>query len=233
MVTHCIVLAAGIGKRMKSEKTKQFIEVEGKPIIYYTLQQFVTHPLVDGITLVVNENEVESMKDIVILPYFKNELIAKKISIVIGGEERYNSVYNGLNKLEEKVTHVLIHDGARPLISHQRITEMIELFKEQAAIVIGVVETNTMKKIDNDNYIEETVPREKLVIIQTPQGFEKNVIVHAYEKGMKNPQGITDDAMMVEKYSDVKVKFMVGDSSNIKVTTSEDLVTLKSYLNKC
>lgn len=232
MILDCIILAAGVGKRMKSKQSKQFIEVENKPIIYYTIKQFLTHPKVNSIILVAHKDEIEEMIVKVLKLYFEMEFLNGEIRIVEGGAERYNSVYNGLSAIDDKVSHVMIHDGARPLISHDKITELIECLHQEAAAILAVRQTNTMKTVDSYGYIVDTIPREKLVVVQTPQAFKKTVIVDAYKKGLLDPVGITDDAMMVEQFSETKVKVIIGEYSNIKVTTPEDLVTLKSFLKK-
>jgi 2-C-methyl-D-erythritol 4-phosphate cytidylyltransferase len=223
-----------MGKRMKSETTKQRIQVLGKPIIYYTIKAFLENRHIQSLTLVAHPSEMDILEQEVVNKYFRDELLSlkKTLTITTGGAERYHSVYNGLLALDDDVTHVLIHDGARPLISQKDINQVVEMLEEESAVILGVPQTNTMKLINTEGYIEETVPRNRLISVQTPQGFSKELIMNAYHKGMENPMGITDDAMMVEHFSEAKIKVVTGEYSNIKVTTKEDLVTLETFLKK-
>ena len=224
MKTTAIILAAGQGKRMKSNRNKQFLEVKGKPIVVYTIDAFLKHPYIEDILLVVNENEVEVMEKEIVTKYFEKRV--KKITLVVGGKERYNSVHNALAILDDACDYVLVHDGARPLVSSQEISDSVNILSSEKASVLGVKAKNTYKLINDDHYITSTVPREFLYSILTPQSFRKEIIVEAYEKGIGRFEGITDDGMMVEKALKIPVKLIEGSYNNIKITTPEDLVTM-------
>ncbi len=219
-----IVLAAGNGSRMKSETKKQFIELEGMPIVCYSLETF-ENSQVDEIILVTNSDAID---------YCKNEIVekynyAKVKDIVAGGSERYESVYNGLKKVTGDI--VLIHDGARPLITQDIIDRSIDGVKQHNCCVVGVPVKDTIKIADENRLIEDTPNRNKLWITQTPQSFYTNIVKSAYEAMLENKSGvITDDAMVVEKYSEEKVYFVEGDYANIKVTTPEDIPVAKALL---
>lgn len=227
MNTTAIVLAAGQGKRMNKSKNKQFLEVNSKPIIIYTLEAFLTNNLVDDIILVVNELEVDVMEELV-----KKCLgdSYRRIKFVKGGKERYDSVNNALQTLEDKCDYVLIHDGARPLVSQEEINDSINILETEKASVLGVKAKNTYKLLNKDNYIETTVEREYLYSILTPQSFRKEIIVSAYMEGFGVVEGVTDDAMMVEKTLDIPVKLIEGSYQNIKITTPDDLVTMTKII---
>lgn len=223
-----IILAAGRGKRMDSEKNKQFLEVCNIPIIVYTLNTFISHPLISNIVLVVSKMDVEMMKEQIVINYFKEQ--QSKIQLVIGGNERYDSVYNALKVLDQNTNNVLIHDGARPLVSGLSITELINSLEFSSASILAVRAKDTFKVVDNDNFVINTLERNSLFSIQTPQAFHMNVILEAYEKGIQTPQGITDDSMMVELFTKYSVKVVEGEYSNIKITTPDDLILMENIL---
>lgn len=218
-----IVLAAGSGSRMQSQQKKQFMEIQGKPILWYPLFQLEQSP-VDEVILVTGEEDI---------PYCKKNIVEKygfsKVKhIVAGGKERYHSVYNGLQKVSG--SQVLIHDGARPMITETIIKDTIAGIERYGACVVGVPVKDTIKQV-SENQVVATPPRSSLWITQTPQGFETKLIKESYEKMMEQPeQAVTDDAMVVEQYGNHKVWFIEGDYRNIKVTTPEDLAVVKAFL---
>lgn len=217
-----IVLAAGSGSRMKSKTKKQFMEIKGKPVIWYSLFEF-EKSRVDEIILVTGKEDID---------YCKKEIIEKynlkKIkNVVAGGSERYESVYNGLKEVTGNI--VLIHDGARPLINNEIIERSIEGTIKSDACVVGVPVKDTIKRANKEGYIIDTPNRSELWITQTPQSFKTDLVKMAYkkmkeelEKGNTN-LNITDDAMVVEEFTTNQVRFVQGDYKNIKVTTPEDI----------
>ncbi|MBD9056085.1 MAG: 2-C-methyl-D-erythritol 4-phosphate cytidylyltransferase [Eubacterium ventriosum] len=217
-----IVLAAGSGSRMKSKTKKQFMEIKGKPVIWYSLFEF-EKSRVDEIILVTGKEDID---------YCKKEIVEKynlkKIkNVVAGGSERYESVYNGLKEVTGNI--VLIHDGARPLINNEIIERSIEGTIKSDACVVGVPVKDTIKRANKEGYIIDTPNRSELWITQTPQSFKTDLVKMAYkkmkeelEKGNTN-LNITDDAMVVEEFTTNQVRFVQGDYKNIKVTTPEDI----------
>ena len=217
-----IVLAAGSGSRMKSKTKKQFMEIKGKPVIWYSLFEF-EKSRVDEIILVTGKEDID---------YCKKEIVEKynlkKIkNVVAGGSERYESVYNGLKEVTGNI--VLIHDGARPLINNEIIERSIEGTIKSDACVVGVPVKDTIKRADKEGYIIDTPNRSELWITQTPQSFKTDLVKMAYKK-MKGELekgnttlNITDDAMVVEEFTTNQVRFVQGDYKNIKVTTPEDI----------
>ena len=212
-----VIVAAGTGSRMNIGINKQFIKLEGKEIIAYTIEKFYNNSNIEDIVVVVKEDESEFFKKEILDKYnFKN------VKIAYGGKERQDSVYNGLKLLDEKCDVVLIHDGARPFVSDKIIDKSIEEAKEHKAIVVGVPVKDTIKVIDNDKNIVDTPNRSVLWAVQTPQTFYYNILIDAYKDAFKNKFYGTDDAMLVERIG-YKVKMLEGSYNNIKITTQEDL----------
>lgn len=217
-----IVLAAGSGSRMKSKTKKQFMEIKGKPVIWYSLFEF-EKSRVDEKILVTGKEDID---------YCKKEIVEKynlkKIkNVVAGGSERYESVYNGLKEVTGNI--VLIHDGARPLINNEIIERSIEGTIKSDACVVGVPVKDTIKRANKEGYIIDTPNRSELWITQTPQSFKTDLVKMAYKKMKEELEkgnttlNITDDAMVVEEFTTNQVRFVQGDYKNIKVTTPEDI----------
>ena len=214
-----IILAGGKGKRMRSAISKQFIDIKGKPIIYYTLKKFSENKKIDNIIVVLPEDEVKYFKENILKKY---ELRINKI--VIGGKERQDSVYNALKSLKNSSTDiVLIHDGARPFISERIINEGIKFAEIYGAAAPGVMPKDTIKVKNEKNFSVDTPNRANLVSIQTPQVFKFDEILECHEKIRYNGETVTDDTMVVEKYG-YSVYLYDGEYTNIKVTTPEDLI---------
>ena len=214
-----IILAGGKGKRMGSAISKQFIDIKGKPIIYYTLKKFSENKKIDNIIVVLPEDEVKYFKENILKKY---ELRINKI--VIGGKERQDSVYNALKSLKNSSTDiVLIHDGARPFISERIINEGIKFAEIYGAAAPGVMPKDTIKVKNEKNFSVDTPNRANLVWIQTPQVFKFDEILECHEKIRYNGEMVTDDTMVVEKYG-YSVYLYDGEYTNIKVTTPEDLI---------
>lgn len=212
-----VIVAAGTGSRMNMGINKQFIKLEGKEIIAYTIEKFYNNSNIEDIVVVIKEDESEFFKKEILDKYnFKN------IKIAYGGKERQDSVYNGLKSLDKKCDVVLIHDGARPFVSDKIIDNCIEEVKEHKAIVVGVPVKDTIKVIDNDKNIVDTPNRSVLWAVQTPQTFDYNILIDAYKDAFKSGFYGTDDAMLVERIG-YKVKMVEGSYNNIKITTQEDL----------
>lgn len=233
-----IVLAAGQGKRMRSDKPKQYLLLKGKPLLYYSLYTF-QNSFVDEIILVVGIGEEA---------YCRNEIVEKygftKVKqIIAGGKERYHSVANGLKAVKES-GYVFIHDGARPFLTEEILQRCYEAARMYRACVAAVPVKDTVKVADCDDFAVQTPDRSTLWQIQTPQVFETRLITEAYEKMMLQrgktdaeqedtaapKRRITDDAMAVEAFTDVPVKLVQGSYENIKITTPEDMAVAEALL---
>ena len=227
-----ICLAAGQGKRMESKVQKQYLLLEEKPMLYYTLKAFQDSPVAE-IVLVVGAGEEEYCRKEIAEKYG----FSKVKTIVAGGKERYHSVYNGLQAVKD-ADYVLIHDGARPFVTGEIIERCIQGAKERKACVAGMPVKDTIKLADNERNIAGTPERSKVWMIQTPQAFEFALIKNAYttlieqeNEGRTTEIPITDDAMVVEYFMQQKVHLVYGSYENIKITTPEDLRVAEAFLN--
>ena len=212
-----IVLAGGRGKRMNYHKSKQFIEIKGKPVLVYTLEKFIYNKSIDEVILVLPEDEVDYCKKEVLQRYS-----LKVDRIVIGGKERQDSVFNALEAME-KADIVLIHDGARPFINEKIIEEGIKYANIYGAAAPGVTPKDTIKIKNEDNISVDTPDRNTLVAVQTPQCFKYDEIYQCHRKIKEENAIVTDDTSVVERYGH-KVYLYEGDYINIKITTPEDLI---------
>lgn len=217
-----IVLAAGQGKRMNLPTAKQFLILQDKPVLYYSIKAFEDSH-VDEIILVCSQGQIEYCSEHIIKPYG----LKKVKQIVEGGKERYDSVYRGLEAIGH-TDYVLIHDGARPFIAASLINDVIKEVRESKACIVAVPVKDTIKVVDEDGWISQTPNRNLLWSAQTPQAFEYTSIIKAYEKlfqlDMTERKCITDDAMVYEKAYNLPIKIVKGDYSNIKLTTPDDIV---------
>lgn len=220
-----VVLAAGFGRRMNSPVQKQFMVLNGKPLIYYTLDAFEKSP-VDEIILVVGLDEISYCKENIVNKYG----FTKVKSIVSGGKERYHSVYNGLIEAAE-AGYVLIHDGARPFVSEEIIRSNMDAVLENKACVTAVPVKDTIKISDGEGYVKETPERSLVWQVQTPQTFEYNLVRQAYDCLMEAGSiSVTDDAMVVETFLGKRIKLVEGSYKNIKITTPEDLLIAQVFV---
>ena len=226
-----IIPASGRGTRMQSSVAKQYMELCGKPLLYHTIKAF-EESAVEEIILVVPEGEEDFVRTTIVEP---NGFYKVK-RIVVGGEARYNSVFNGLLAAEGS-DYVLIHDGARPLVDEGLISRCIEKVQKEKACIAAVPVKDTIKEIGSDGTVEQTIDRSKLYAIQTPQCFEYPLILMAYSKlfrqaatGQISMEGITDDASVVERMTEQPVKLVQGDYRNLKVTTPEDIVVAEALI---
>ncbi len=231
--TAAIVLAAGQGKRMQSAVAKQFLLLNNEPVVCHSLRAFEESE-VEVIILVTGADEIEYCRKEIVEKYG----FSKVAHIVAGGKERYHSVYEGLRALSgllEEEGIVLIHDGARPLVTQEIISRTIEAAKEHGACVAAMPVKDTIKVVDAEGFAAMTPDRNTLWQMQTPQTFSYGLVYGAYEKLLSDvtyQRGITDDAMVVESMCGGRVKLVEGSYENIKVTTPEDMIVAESFLKK-
>ena len=222
-----IVLAGGQGTRMGTAVQKQYIELCGKPVLYYTLHTFQNSGVIDEIILVVGEGQEEYCRQNIVKKYG----FTKVSKVVVGGAERYYSVWNGLQEVSEG--YVFIHDGARPFVSEEMIARAYEEVQKYGACVVGMPVKDTIKIADEDGFSRETPNRKDVWMIQTPQVFETGLVKEAYEALLHEKEiSATDDATAVEQMLGRKVKLVVGSYENIKITTPEDLKIAQALLCK-
>lgn len=224
-----IVLAAGQGKRMNSAVQKQFLLLNGRPLLLYSLEAFQKSKI-DRIILVTGKEEIEYCREEITVPYG----ITKADAIVAGGRERYHSVYEGL-KAAEGCEEILIHDGARPLVTEKMIHDALDGARKYGACIVGMPVKDTTKVSDQEGFVASTPDRSHLWQIQTPQAFHYSWIRGAYDRLFSREeyqQGVTDDAMVLETMTDHRVRLMEGSYGNIKVTTPEDMAVASALLNR-
>lgn len=222
--TVAIVLAAGRGSRMESHIPKQYLMLRDRPVLYYSLQAF-QNSFINRIILVTGSDEIE---------YCQKELVEKyqftKVTdIISGGKERYHSVYHGLCAAGT-CDYVFIHDGARPFVTEEILQRSYQAVKEYGACAVGMPVKDTIKISNDSGFSKETPNRDHVWMIQTPQVFACDLIRNAYDRMIREEEKllsaqikITDDAMVMEQFTDHPVKFVEGSYSNIKITTPEDL----------
>lgn len=223
--TTAIILAAGIGSRMKSATPKQYTHVFDYPVIYHTIKAFQESPIIKDIILVCGASEINMCQESVVDEYDFD----KVVSIVAGGEERYHSVKAGLEQLSESSEYVMIHDCARPVVSQELLLRGYESVVTNNATIPVLPVKDTIKEIHTDGFVTATPNRQQLYIVQTPQVFGTALIKEAYAN-LKESSSITDDAMVVEKFTNKKVHTYEGDYRNIKITTPEDIGMVEMFL---
>ncbi len=246
-----VVLAAGQGKRMGGNVRKQYLEIKGKPVLYYALEAFENSPLIDSVLLVVGDEEQIS--------YCRKHIVEaygfQKIThIITGGRERYDSVYRALGHLEDmnrpdheaagekternlEAGYVCIHDGARPFVTEEILERCLQAVRKTGACVAAMPAKDTVKLSDTEGFAADTPSRDRVWLVQTPQVFELPLICRAYGKMMGQKEEweregikITDDAMVVETFTERRVKLVEGSYRNIKITTPEDLKIAAAFL---
>lgn len=213
-----IILAAGKGKRFEDPLPKQFHLLKGKPVFEWSLETFSTHDLIDSIILVIDNPEIwEGLKD----KYKKIENIVK------GGERRQDSVWNGLSVLKDNCI-VLIHDGVRPLVSKELVTRVIEGVEKYGSAIPVIEETDSLKIVE-DGKVLNSLKREKVFRVQTPQGFRSEDIIYSYKTGLEKGISVNDDSELMER-AGFPVATVKGEITNLKITTKLDLIIAEAIL---
>ncbi len=207
-----VLLCAGKGKRTGLDYNKMLYKFKDKTVYEMTLNIFLSDEKCREIVVVTSEEEQL---------LFKQLCDDQRIIYTVGGKERQDSVYNGLKLVTSK--YVLIHDGARPYVKLEHINCLLECLKEHKACLLMVPCKDTIKKVVGGKIVE-TLVRSELMQAQTPQAFHKDVVFDAYTKAIESHYMATDDAQMVEVFSDEDVYVVLGDYDNKKITTPEDLV---------
>lgn len=219
-----VIVAAGSSSRMKSQTSKQLMHLLSKPVLVHTVTAFSKSNSVDEIIIVCPSDNIEK---------FKSVLSMLELNIPIkftaGGEQRQQSVANGVALADERCTLLAIHDGARPLIFASDIDKIIADGKIFGAASLGVPVKDTIKLVSSESTVESTPQRDKLWIIQTPQVFDKNLYKKALQKSIEENKNFTDDCQLVENIG-AKVHITLGDYSNIKITTPEDIAIAEALL---
>ena len=217
MKVSAIIPVAGRGKRFGGKTPKQFLNIGDQSIIEITLKKFLSHDAINHGVVVVSDREVEFSRNL----FRQIDGFEKKFKIVIGGNKRQNSVYNGLENIPSDTDIVIIHDGVRPLVSSQLITKSIQTASATGACIAATPVKDTIKRVQNETIIE-TISRDHLWQAQTPQAFKYSVLKEAHKKAKEAGFYSTDDSSLVE-WNGHPVNIILGEYSNIKITTTIDL----------
>ncbi|MFD2369483.1 2-C-methyl-D-erythritol 4-phosphate cytidylyltransferase [Brevibacillus sp. GCM10020057] len=224
MGTGVVIVAAGSGKRMGGERNKLWLPLGGEPILAHTVRLFATHREIDEIALVVSAQDHDS-----VLKWLDRERI--RVTVALGGAERQDSVRNGLSALSRDCSYVLVHDAARPFVTREQISAMIQKVKEDQATIMAVPVKDTIKVVGTTGIVESTPARESLWAVQTPQAFRMSLLREAHQAALEAGKMGTDDAMLVE-WLGHPVTVMQGSYENIKITTPDDLWLGEEILRK-
>jgi len=214
-----IVVAAGQGRRMGLSQNKVYLALRGRPLLQWAVEAFLNCPAIKQVVVVVAEGEIDLCQQEVI-DRLDSDI---PIEVCVGGDHRQASVSNGLQKVDPGHPIVLIHDGARPLVSSTLIQAVIDAAEVDGAVVPGLPITDSLKQVDEYDRIVAAPSREYLYRAQTPQGFQYNAIYQALTKAESEQQQFTDDAGAVAEYMKIQPRLIPGESRNIKVTTPADL----------
>lgn len=212
-----VIVCAGRGKRLGKKIDKASINLKGKPLFYHTFKIFQNIKEFKQIVIVLRKKHFTAAKRLI---------SDKRVKLVEGGRERKDSVYNGLNALGKNINYVLIHDGARPFINQKVILRVLENLKKYPAVICGIKPKDTVKLLKGE-YAQKTLDRGKLFLVQTPQGFRKDLILNAYNK--LKAKNVFDDAQVLELMGK-RAKIVEGDTFNLKITYPKDLTLAKAIL---
>lgn len=217
-----VVVAAGNSTRMGGERSKVLEELGGRPVLAYSLETLDRCPLVDELCVVCREEDREEMKRAA-------AGLTKPVSFASGGAQRQDSVLNGVAALSPDCGYLLIHDGARPLVSPETVEAVCRDALSCGAAAAAVKAKDTCKLADEEGFVEETPPRERLMTVQTPQAFEREMYLYAVRRARDAGKTYTDDCQLIESAGG-KVKLTESDYRNIKLTTREDLLAVRAFL---
>lgn len=218
-----ILPTAGVGTRMKSRK--QFLELDGAPVFLYTLRKFAASYRVHEIVIAVRPEDKASVEETV-----AGANLSKPVRIVEGGDSRQQSVENGLAAVDPAADIIVVHDAVRPFIDHETIARVIDEAAATGAAIVGIVPVDTVKRVSKGSAkIRSTIPREDLVMAQTPQVFRHDLLKRAYAQARADGFTGTDEASLVEHLEDVEISVVPGNERNIKITRPSDLELARFY----
>ena len=220
-----IIVAAGKGMRMQDPVRKQYLRLGGRPIVSHTLMAVDGCDLIRSIILVIPPEDEDFCRQKIVSPLN----LHKQIQLVAGGAQRQDSVFNGLSAINDKESPVAIHDGVRPFVTAEQISQCIQTAKETGACIMGIPVLDTVKRADGQQRVAETLDRSALWLSQTPQVFDFHIIHRAHIIARQEAYQGSDDSLLVERLG-YKVKIIPGTQSNIKITTPEDLLIGEAIL---
>ena len=220
-----VIVAAGTSSRMGGKTSKVLEDLGGKPVLLHSFEVLAASPWVGGLAVVCRAEDMPQVE--ALLKGKTNKLVA----VVPGGQERQDSVLAGVEALPEELGYVLIHDGARPFVTEEMVDALCEDTMECGAAAVAVPVKDTCKLTDGQGYVESTPPRDRLVAVQTPQAFEREMYLYAASKARSSGMAYTDDCQLIEAAGG-RVKMTPGDYRNLKLTTPEDRLAARAYLGK-
>lgn len=225
MKVGAIIAAAGFGRRMKTDRPKQFLVLNGTPIIVHTIRKFDASSAIDYVIVTAPRESVEEVRDLVKSAGFK-----KSVTVIEGGERRQDSVAMGLRHLQAGTDIVAVHDGVRPFVSVEDIDSVVRQAERTGAAILGVPIVDTVKQAEKE-FVESTITREHLVFAQTPQVFRTDVLKAAFETAAKDEYYGTDESSLVERLGH-PVAIVRGSERNIKITRPSDLTLARAFLEE-
>lgn len=223
-----VILAGGTGSRLGAKVPKQFLTLNGKEILLYSVETFLKHKDIDEVAIVTHSSYAERVKSL-------TKSLSRPVQILTGGRERYESSLNAIKHFSKKKGNIILHDAARPLVSEEVISRVIEALKDWEAVTVGVPATDTILAVSEGAAgveVREIPQRRGLYNCQTPQGFRLGVLEEAYGLAAQDPDfEATDDCGVVKKYLPHKsVRVVLGEPANMKLTYEKDIVMLESFL---
>jgi|ERR1051326_4861843 2-C-methyl-D-erythritol 4-phosphate cytidylyltransferase len=223
MKVGAIIAAAGFGRRMKTDRPKQLLALNGTPILVHTIRKFDASSLIDYIIVTAPREAVDEVRDMVKSAGFK-----KSVQVIEGGERRQDSVAMGLNQLQPGTDIVAVHDGVRPFVSTEDVETVVRQAERSGAAILAVPIVDTVKHAERE-FVESTLTREHLVLAQTPQVFRTEILKQAFEHAAKDEYYGTDESSLVERMGH-PVAIVRGSERNIKITRPSDLVLARAFL---
>src|SRR5580692_1490118 len=226
-----ILPAAGLGTRMgrsvpekAGTSRKQFMLLEGSPILLHTIRKFVSSPEVSEIVVALRAEDLEWVRDLL-----EREHFPKPVRLVEGGDSRQESVQNALATLGSGTELVAVHDAVRPFIEHSVLEKVFAEAEESGAAIVGIVPVDTVKQVHR-NKIRQTIPRERLILAQTPQVFRFDLLKTAFAKAREDGFAGTDESSLVERLDQVEVSVVPGSDRNLKITKPSDMDLARLFL---
>ncbi len=229
MKTAAILPAAGLGTRMRSPEhegtsRKQFMLLDGSPILLHTVRKFLECALVDEIIVALRAEDIRWVGEMI-----ERERPAKPIHLVEGGDSRQESVQNALNAVSPEMDLVAVHDAVRPFVDQSILKKVIEQAGETGAAIVGIVPVDTVKQV-HLNKVRATLPRDKLILTQTPQVFRRELLVKAFDRASADGFVGADESSLVERLEEVEIIVIPGSDRNIKITKPSDMELARFFL---
>jgi 2-C-methyl-D-erythritol 4-phosphate cytidylyltransferase len=223
MKVGAIIAAAGFGRRMKTDRPKQLLALNGTPILVHTVRKFDASNAIDYIIVTATRESIDEVRKLIKAAGFK-----KSVSVIEGGERRQDSVAMGLKQLHPETDIVAVHDGVRPFVSVEEIEKVVLQAERSGAAILGVPIVDTVKQAERE-FVDSTLTREHLVLAQTPQVFRTEILKQAFESAAKDEYYGTDESSLVERLG-LPVAIVRGSERNIKITRPNDLTLARAFL---